>query len=81
MSTLSKSRYAQRTPGIKSSAIREPLKVTENPEIISFGGGLPAPDVFPVGRFARRLVTKFSVNRAPKPCNMVRRKATSRCGR
>jgi len=52
MSTLWKSRYAQRTLGVKSSAIRELLKVTQKPEIISFGGGLPAPDVFPVERFA-----------------------------
>src|SRR5215475_8872324 len=51
MSTLWKSRYAQRTLNIKSSAIRELLKVTQKPEIISFGGGLPAPDVFPVERF------------------------------
>jgi 2-aminoadipate transaminase len=51
MSTLWKSRYANRTLGIKSSAIRELLKVTQKPEIISFGGGLPAPDVFPVERF------------------------------
>src|SRR5499427_3378463 len=51
MSTLWKSRYAQRTLGIKSSAIRELLKVTQRPDVISFGGGLPAPDVFPVQRF------------------------------
>jgi 2-aminoadipate transaminase len=51
MSTLWKSRYAQRTLGIKSSAIRELLKVTQRPEVISFAGGLPAPDVFPVKRF------------------------------
>jgi 2-aminoadipate transaminase len=51
MSTLWNSRYAQRTQGIKSSAIRELLKVTQRPEVISFGGGLPAPDVFPVQRF------------------------------
>jgi len=51
MSTLWESRYAQRTLGIKSSAIRELLKVTLRPEIISFGGALPAPDVFPVERF------------------------------
>src|ERR1700674_1888336 len=51
MSTLWKSRYAQRTLGVKSSAIRELLKVTQKPEIISFCGGLPAPDVFPVKRF------------------------------
>ena len=51
MSTLWKSRYASRTLGVTSSAIRELLKVTQRPEIISFGGGLPAPDVFPVERF------------------------------
>src|SRR6266568_5781160 len=51
MSTLWSSRYAQRTLGVKSSAIRELLKVTQKPEIISFAGGLPAPDVFPVKRF------------------------------
>jgi len=52
MSTAWTSRYAQRTKGIKSSAIRELLKLTQKPEIISFAGGLPAPDVFPKERFA-----------------------------
>lgn len=51
MSTAWKSRYANRTLGVKSSTIRELLKVTQRPEIISFAGGLPAPDVFPVNRF------------------------------
>jgi 2-aminoadipate transaminase len=32
---------------MKASAIRELLKITEDPEIISFAGGLPAPEVFP----------------------------------
>ena len=44
-------RYAQRTQRMGSSAIRELLKLTEQPDIISFGGGLPAPDVFPVEEF------------------------------
>ena len=44
-------RYAQRTQRMGSSAIRELLKLTEKPDIISFGGGLPAPDVFPVDDF------------------------------
>src|SRR6516225_3082072 len=44
-------RYAQRTKTVKSSIIRELLKLTTNPEIISFAGGLPAPEVFPVERF------------------------------
>jgi 2-aminoadipate transaminase len=51
MSTAWTSRYAQRAKNIKSSAIRELLKITQNPEIISFAGGLPAPDVFPTERF------------------------------
>jgi 2-aminoadipate transaminase len=45
-------RYAQRTQRMKGSAIRELLKLTENPEVISFAGGMPAPDVFPVEEFA-----------------------------
>src|SRR5262244_511473 len=51
MSTGWTSRYALRTKGIKSSAIRELLKITQRPEVISFAGGLPAPEVFPVERF------------------------------
>jgi 2-aminoadipate transaminase len=43
--------FAQRTQRMKSSAIRELLKLTEQPDIISFGGGLPAPDVFPIQEF------------------------------
>jgi 2-aminoadipate transaminase len=51
MSTAWTSRYAQRAKIAQSSAIRELLKFTQNPEIISFAGGLPAPDVFPTERF------------------------------
>lgn len=43
-------RFAQRVQQMKSSAIRELLKVTEQPEMISFAGGLPAPEVFPIER-------------------------------
>ena len=51
MSTAWKSRYALRTKELKSSAIRELLKITQKPDVISFAGGLPAPDVFPLDRF------------------------------
>lgn len=44
-------RYAFRTQQMSSSVIRELLKLTELPEIISFAGGLPAPEVFPLERF------------------------------
>ena len=46
--TLWKERFAQRTQRITASMIRELLKLTEHPDIISFAGGLPAPEVFPV---------------------------------
>lgn len=41
-------RLAERMNNLKASEIREILKLTENPEIISFAGGLPAPELFPV---------------------------------
>ena len=39
---------AQRTERMGSSAVRELLKFTQQPDIISFAGGLPAPEVFPL---------------------------------
>ena len=44
-------RYAHRMQKMGSSVIRELLKFTEQPNIISFAGGLPAPDVFPLKEF------------------------------
>lgn len=46
-------RFAERMGRLKASAIREILKVTELPDVISFAGGLPAPELFPVREFAR----------------------------
>ncbi len=40
--------FASRTRGLTSSIIREILKVTQRPEVISLAGGLPAPESFPV---------------------------------
>nr|HID14207.1 PLP-dependent aminotransferase family protein [Anaerolineae bacterium] len=39
---------ASRTEGMQSSVIRELLKLTQQPDIISFAGGLPAPEFFPL---------------------------------
>ena len=47
MRTLWNERFAQRTRRMTSSVIRELLKLTEKPDVISFAGGLPAPEVFP----------------------------------
>ncbi len=41
-------KYANRMENIKASEIRELLKLTVRPEVISFAGGLPAPELFPV---------------------------------
>lgn len=40
--------FAARMALMKASEIREILKITQRPEVISFAGGLPAPEVFPV---------------------------------
>ncbi|HEX6506447.1 MAG TPA: PLP-dependent aminotransferase family protein [Chloroflexota bacterium] len=52
MSVDWKQRYAHRTTRMRSSAIRELLKITERPDVISFAGGLPAPELFPVDEVA-----------------------------
>jgi len=40
--------FADRMNNVHKSFIREILKVTEDPNIISFAGGLPHPKSFPV---------------------------------
>jgi 2-aminoadipate transaminase len=46
-------RLSRRIQAIRPSAIREILKVTERPDVISFAGGLPAPEAFPIADIAR----------------------------
>src|SRR3954454_14325505 len=45
--------YAQRTERMRASDIREILKVTAQPDVISLAGGLPAPELFPVDEYRR----------------------------
>jgi 2-aminoadipate transaminase len=45
--------FSKRMDNVKASAIREILKLTERPNLISFAGGLPAPELFPVGEMRR----------------------------
>jgi 2-aminoadipate transaminase len=52
MSTLWTERLSSGAANITSSAIRDLLKVTEQPEMISFAGGLPAPECFPTEELA-----------------------------
>lgn len=46
-------KFAERVGKVKKSYIREILKVTQHPEVISFAGGLPNPDTFPVNEISR----------------------------
>ncbi|TKJ28454.1 MAG: aminotransferase [Chloroflexi bacterium B3_Chlor] len=48
MTTSWEYRYAQRAKGMQSSVIREILKVTSRPDVISLAGGMPAPELFPL---------------------------------
>jgi len=42
--------FSERASQLQSSFIREILKITQRPDIISFAGGLPSPQTFPVER-------------------------------
>ncbi len=52
--------YARRTRRMKRSAIRELLKVTRRPEVISFAGGLPAAELFPIPQVEHAIKTVLS---------------------
>ena len=45
-------RLATRAGSMPPSAVREILKVAERPDVLSFAGGLPAPELFPVAAIA-----------------------------
>lgn len=56
------SALSARARTMQSSAIREILKITQRPDVISFAGGLPAPDLFPleeVRRAADAALTRY----------------------
>src|SRR5690242_7883420 len=53
-------RFAARTRLMKRSAIREILKLTAQPDVISFAGGLPAPELFPIERIQEATDTVLS---------------------
>src|SRR5574344_1330327 len=46
-------KFAKRMERMQASEIRELLKLTAQPDIISFAGGLPAPELFPVEEIAQ----------------------------
>jgi 2-aminoadipate transaminase len=59
MSDIEPYRFSKRVEGLRSSAIREILRVVNREDVISLAGGLPAPDLFPtelLERLARELL-------------------------
>ena len=54
--------FSNRAQKLTSSAIREILKITERPEVISFAGGLPAPVTFPVEAIQAACARMFADN-------------------
>jgi 2-aminoadipate transaminase len=54
--------FSKRAQQLQSSVIREILKVTMRPEVISFAGGLPSPETFPVERMKVAFDTVLSRN-------------------
>ena len=53
MQTLWDYRFARRTQRMKQSAIRELLSFAERNDVISFAGGMPAPEIFPYDNFRK----------------------------
>lgn len=53
---------ARRAQKMNPSVIREILKITEKPGIISFAGGLPSPKTFPIEAFTRACETVLTTD-------------------
>jgi 2-aminoadipate transaminase len=49
--------FSHRVGGTPPSAVREILKVAEQPDVLSFAGGLPAPELFPADAIAEAAAT------------------------
>lgn len=64
MSTLWDFRYAERTGRMQGSAIRELLSFAIRKDVISFAGGMPAPEVFPYDKFREACDTVLRENGA-----------------
>lgn len=51
MSTVWEDNYSYTARNVRPSPVREMLSVIKQPGMISFAGGMPAPEVFPVDKF------------------------------
>jgi 2-aminoadipate transaminase len=90
MQTLWAQRFAQRTQRMTGSMIRELLKLTEQPDMISFAGGMPAPELFPLDevraaaerilRDSGRQALQYSTTEGYRPLREMIARHTSRFG-
>ena len=83
--------FATRTQQMKRSTVREILKLTARAEVISFAGGLPAPELFPVERIRQATdtvlaergqeVLQYSTTEGmPELRELIARRLSSGCG-
>lgn len=81
-------KFANRIDSLRASDIREILKITQRAEVISFAGGLPAPELFPVEEMKQisrllmeesgRVALQYSTTEGYEP---LRKKIAARIGR
>ena len=81
-------KFANRIDSLRASDIREILKITQRAEVISFAGGLPAPELFPVEEIKEisrllmeesgRVALQYSTTEGYEP---LRQKIAARIGR
>ena len=81
-------KFANRIDSLRASDIREILKITQRSEVISFAGGLPAPELFPVEEMKQisrllmeesgRVALQYSTTEGYEP---LRQKIAARIGR
>jgi 2-aminoadipate transaminase len=57
-----KIKSARRMNRMQASTIREILKITKRRDVISFAGGLPAPELFPVAEFTAAIAKALSTD-------------------
>jgi DNA-binding transcriptional MocR family regulator len=57
---------SSRLAGVQSSPVRDILKLTQRAEVISFAGGLPAPELFPAEMLAQAFATALGPTAAPR---------------
>jgi DNA-binding transcriptional MocR family regulator len=73
---------ARRLHGVKSSPVRDLLALTQRPEVISFAGGLPAPELFDVdgwaAAFAKATGDRSNLQYAPTEGDPVLRELLAR---